>query len=76
MTYLSLRDLAILRSDPSEIVKVYAAYKDEFQLAAGIRGRPEALSVAAFCTVAAYDLVPYGSSNGAVTLASLLAQDV
>jgi hypothetical protein len=52
MTYLSAADLSLIRSDPSEIVNVYGAHRAAFVQDAGLTGRPEALIVAAFATVA------------------------
>jgi hypothetical protein len=75
MAYLSAAELTLIRSAPSEIVGVFAHRRDEFALAAGLTGRPEALQVAAFCTVAAYDVVPYGGSRAA-ELRDLLAAPV
>ena len=65
MAYLSAQELSLIRSDASEIAAVFAARRDEFVQAAGLAGRPEALIVGAFCTVAAYDLTPYGVASAA-----------
>jgi Ca2+-binding RTX toxin-like protein len=65
MAYLSAQDLSLIRSAPPEIATVFAARRDEFVQAAGLAGRPEALVVGAFCTVAAYDLTPYGAASAA-----------
>ena len=73
MTYFSAAAYNVIRSDPSQVVNYYNRYKAGFVKAAGLQQASEEVQIAAFCSVMAYDLAPYGSSKAGANLSELLS---
>ncbi|MGY4178360.1 hypothetical protein ACVIHH_003651 [Bradyrhizobium sp. USDA 4518] len=61
MAYFSEASLDEIRDDPSSIVSLYGAARSTFIAGLGMPGLSADAYKAAFCTVLAYDLAPYGN---------------
>lgn len=61
-----------IRSDPSSISAIYSAYRTQFIAALDMPGLTAGAYKAAFCTVLAYDLVPYGPGPQTTDLDQIL----
>jgi hypothetical protein len=60
VTYLVARDYDLIRSDPSSVIDLWNTHRNDFVVRAGLVDAPEGVSIAAFCSVLAYDFAPYG----------------
>jgi len=72
MPFVSQADLNAIEADPTKVVTAYSKYQDSFVAQAGLSDASEGVRVAAFCSVVAYEMKPYGASS-ALTLGQLLA---
>lgn len=69
---LSAAEIEAIRSDPAQIVDAYNEHRTVFLSDLGLPGLDEAVYKAAWSTVVAYKMAPYGSGDPS-SLASLLA---
>lgn len=75
MGFLSSADYDVIRDDPSEIVGFYSETRADFIDALGMSGLSDDAYAAAWCTVIAYDLVPYGPGPATRDLGEILNSD-
>ncbi|KRE03318.1 hypothetical protein ASE61_12645 [Bosea sp. Root670] len=73
MAYLAQFAYDEIRQDSSNIVTYYASVRDQFAADLGMEGLSEEARIAAFCTVVAYGMAPYGDSPQTYDLDTLLA---
>src|SRR5215213_4757645 len=76
MGYFAKSTYDAIRQDPTKVMSLYKTYASDFTTVAGLQGLSEGVRVAAFCSVMAYDLAPYGSSSTGVDLTALLKAPV
>jgi hypothetical protein len=64
-----------IRENPALVVDYYDASRDQFISALSMTGLSEEAYIAAWCTVVAYDLVPYGPGPQTTDLTTILHAD-
>jgi len=75
MAYLAESTYQAIRSDPAKVVDYFNSTRAVFARDLGMDGLSEEALVAAWCSVVAYGLVPYGPGPATKDLAELLAAD-
>lgn len=72
MAYYSSDGYAQIIADPSSILTLYDTNRDAFRALTGLQAASEGACIAAFCSVVAYEMKPYGASDAQI-LSELLA---
>jgi hypothetical protein len=75
MSFLPASDYDAIRDDPSLVVSYYQSSQAQFLSALNMQGLSEDAQIAAWCTVVAYDLVPYGPGPQTTDLTQILHAD-
>src|SRR5262245_10454035 len=75
MGFLSEASYDSIRNDPSKVLDLYARTHEQFAALLDMPGLSQNAYIAAWCTVVAYDLVPYGPGPQTTDLNQILHAD-